>query len=90
METTTISYNNCGYRYETTKEFNSLDDETFNDSIENITNSALYLSDTIEDFRNFFRTDKTEVIFSIKETLKKVFKLTGVQFKTMKLFLLKI
>ena len=47
------------------KEFNTLDDETFETSIDNITNSALYLSNTIEDFRNFFRTDKTEIHFSI-------------------------
>ena len=71
------------------KEFNSLDDETFNNSIENITNSALYLSETIEDFRNFFRTDKIEVIFSIKETFEKVFKLTGVQFKNHKIIFVK-
>jgi signal transduction histidine kinase len=71
------------------KEFDSLDDETFNNSIENITNSALYLSNTIEDFRNFFRTDKTEVIFSIKETFEKVFKLTGVQFKNHKIIFIK-
>ena len=63
------------------KEFDSLDDETFEKSIDNITNSALYLSDTIEDFRNFFRTDKTEIHFSIADAFEKVFKLTNAQFK---------
>jgi signal transduction histidine kinase len=63
------------------KEFNTLDDETFETSIDNITNSALYLSNTIEDFRNFFRTDKTEIHFSINEVFEKVFKLTNAQFK---------
>jgi signal transduction histidine kinase len=63
------------------KEFNTLDDETFERSIENITNSALYLSKTIDDFRNFFKSDKTEVCFDIKETFEKVFKLTKGQFK---------
>ncbi len=63
------------------KEFNSLDDETFNKSIENITNSALYLSATIEDFRNFFRTDKNKTIFSTEKVFEKVFKLTQSQFK---------
>jgi signal transduction histidine kinase len=63
------------------KEFNSLDDETFEKSINNITNSALYLSDTIEDFRNFFRTDKEETIFTIKDIFEKVFKLTDAQFR---------
>ncbi len=63
------------------KEFNSLDDETFEKSIENITNSALYLSATIEDFRNFFRTDKNKTIFSTEKVFEKVFKLTQSQFK---------
>ncbi len=63
------------------KEFNSLDDETFEKSIENITNSALYLSATIEDFRNFFRTDKNKTLFSTEKVFEKVFKLTQSQFK---------
>ena len=63
------------------KEFDTLSDEVFEKSIDNITNSALYLSNTIEDFRNFFRTDKVEIAFSIKEALDKVFKLTEAQFK---------
>lgn len=64
------------------KEFDKLDDETFERSIENITDSALYLSKTIDDFRNFFKTDKTEIYFDIQETFEKVFKLTKGQFKT--------
>jgi signal transduction histidine kinase len=63
------------------KEFDCLDDETFNKSIENINNSALYLSNTIDDFRNFFRTDKEEVKFRIKDIFEKVLKLTEAQFK---------
>jgi signal transduction histidine kinase len=63
------------------KEFDTLDDETFGRSIDNITNSAQYLSKTIDDFRNFFKTDKTEIYFDIDETFKKVFKLTLSQFK---------
>ena len=71
------------------KEFNTLDDKTFNDSIENITNSAQYLSKTIDDFRNFFRTDKDESIFSISECLDKVMKLTEVQFKNNEIIFIK-
>jgi signal transduction histidine kinase len=71
------------------KEFNSLDDETFEKSIENITNSALYLSDTIEDFRNFFRTDKEETTFNIKDIFEKVFKLTNAQFKNHEIIFIK-
>ena len=42
------------------KEFENLDDKTFDEAIENITNSALYLSKTIDDFRSFFKSDKKE------------------------------
>lgn len=71
------------------KEFNTLDDKTFNDSIDNITNSAQYLSKTIDDFRNFFRTDKNESIFSINECLDKVIKLTAAQFKNNEIIFIK-
>ena len=71
------------------KEFNSLDDETFETSINNITNSALYLSDTIEDFRNFFRTDKEETLFNIENIFEKVFKLTDAQFKNHEIIFIK-
>ncbi len=71
------------------KEFDSLDDETFEKSIDNITNSALYLSDTIEDFRNFFRTDKEETLFNIENIFEKVFKLTDAQFKNHEIIFIK-
>ena len=71
------------------KEFDSLDDETFDKSIDNITNSALYLSNTIEDFRNFFRTDKEETLFSVKDIFEKVFKLTDAQFKNLEIIFIK-
>ncbi|PUE65447.1 sensor histidine kinase [Arcobacter caeni] len=63
------------------KEFDTLDDKTFEESIQNITNSALYLSETIDDFRNFFKTDKYKTTFNIKNTFDKLFKLTSAQFK---------
>ena len=67
------------------KEFGTLNDESFEASIDNITNSAIYLSNTIEDFRNFFKTDKNEINFSVKEAFEKVFKLTEAQFKNYKI-----
>jgi len=63
------------------KELENLDDVSFNESIDNITNSALYLSKTIDDFRNFFKSDKEETFFSIKESFEKAFKLISAQFK---------
>lgn len=71
------------------KEFNTLDDKTFNDSIDNITNSAQYLSKTIDDFRNFFKSDKNESIFSISESIEKVIKLTEAQFKNNEIIFIK-
>ena len=62
------------------KELDILDDEAFNQSVTNITDSALYLSKTIDDFRNFFKIDKTESTFDIEGTFEKVFKLTDGQF----------
>ena len=63
------------------KEFDSLDDETFEQSIENITNSAQYLSKTIDDFRNFFKTDNVKSDINIKDVLEKTLKLTNAQYK---------
>ena len=71
------------------KEFNTLDDESFNSAIDNITNSAFYLSDTIEDFRNFFRTDKNVTTFNINNAFEKVFKLTNAQFKNREIIFIK-
>ena len=67
------------------KEFDTLDDKTFEESIQNITNSALYLSETIDDFRNFFKTDKYKTTFNIKNTFDKLFKLTSAQFKNLEI-----
>jgi signal transduction histidine kinase len=62
------------------KEFNVLNDEIFEQSIDNITDSALYLSNTIDDFRNFFKTDKVKIHFNIEDTFEKVFKIIKGQF----------
>ena len=63
------------------KEFGTLDDEAIIRSVDTITDSALYLSKTIDDFRNFFKRDKTETDFSTNEVIEKVIKLTKSQFK---------
>ncbi len=63
------------------KEFGKLDDKNFEEAIDSITNSTTYLSRTIDDFRNFFRTDKDESFFIIKDSFEKVLKLTDSQFK---------
>ncbi len=63
------------------KEFNTLDDETLIKSLDTISDTAQYLSKTIDDFRNFFKSDKEEISFNIKDVLDQAFKLTGQEFK---------
>lgn len=45
-------------KLKTLKEFNMLSDEKFNDSITKGEHTIKYLSDTIDDFRNFFKKDE--------------------------------
>lgn len=71
------------------KEFGTLDDEAINRSVDTITDSALYLSKTIDDFRNFFKRDKTETNFSTNEVIGKVLKLTKSQFKIREISIIK-
>ena len=59
------------------KEFNTLDDETLIANMEKINNSAQYLSQTINDFRNFFKPNiDKNVEFRVSDTLKKLNSLT--------------
>jgi two-component system, NtrC family, sensor kinase len=51
------------------------------DSIKNIDNSVHNLSQTIDDFRNFFNPNKEKVIFNILEAFEDTFKLINSQFK---------
>lgn len=61
------------------KELNILTDEMLNDSIDNIGNSANHLSETIEDFRDFFKPNKEKAYFNLGESLYKTFKLLSSQ-----------
>ena len=62
------------------KEMNILEDSFLIKSLEGINKSAQYLSKTIDDFRNFFKTDKKETVFSIQKALDKAISLVYVQF----------
>ena len=53
------------------KEMGLLSDELLLDSVDNITNSAQYLSSTINDFRNFFSKNKKSVLFDLPITVEK-------------------
>ena len=63
------------------KEMNDLDDNFLYDSLDNIGYTANHLSDTIEDFRDFFRPDKEKFSFSLEVIINKVFKLLSSQIK---------
>ena len=54
------------------KEFDQLDDKTFNDTLDSITNTTLFLSQTIEDFQNYLKEDKEKKEFDINSSIKKI------------------
>ncbi len=62
------------------KQLGSLEDKTFYEIIDDIQNSANYLSHTIDDFRNFFKPNKRKEEFCIKHTFDKTYKLIKSQF----------
>lgn len=63
------------------KEFGTLSDEEFNKAMDTINDSAQYLSETIEDFRNFFQPNKDKKSFNINKLFEKTLKLLASQFK---------
>ena len=53
------------------KEMNILEDAFLVEGLTGINNSAQYLSKTIDDFRNFFKTNKNNTSFNIAEVIDK-------------------
>lgn len=53
------------------KQLNILEDEDFIKSIEQIVDTAKYLSDTIDDFRYFFKPQKDKTKFSLVKNIEK-------------------
>jgi len=62
-------------------EQNELSSENLNNTIEKTMLKLEYLSQTIDDFRNFFRSDKEKRKFSLTESIKKTLSLTEASFK---------
>ena len=62
---------------EVKKEFNNLSDKEFYDAINHIKNATLYLSNTIEDFRNFFSKEKELTTINISHAIEKSLELMG-------------
>lgn len=71
------------------KDMGNLNDKFLRESLENINTSAKYLSDTIEDFRDFFKPNKEKTLFKISETLDKSLRLLSSQFKNKEIEIIK-
>ncbi len=54
------------------KEFNQLDDETFNSTLNSITNTTMFLSQTIDDFQNYLKEDKDKKEFDVNSSINKI------------------
>ncbi len=67
------------------KEYDSLDDKTFNDLIDVIVENTLYLSRTIDNFKTFFKTNQENTLFNIKTTINKIIDLIGYKFNENKI-----
>lgn len=63
------------------KEIGVLNDEFLHESLDTINNSANHLSDTIEDFRGFFKSNKKITRFLLESSIDKTFKLLSSYFE---------
>ena len=63
------------------KELGLFDEKTLIESMTRINDSTKYLSQTIEDFRDFSNPNKKQIEFDLKKTIKKAISLQEVQFK---------
>lgn len=71
------------------KDMNILEDKLLEEGLDNINDSAQFLSKTIDDFRNFFKINKETTYFSIQKTLDKSISLVNVQFHNMDIEIIK-
>jgi len=71
------------------KEFGMLNDEILLKSCDSITQSAEYLSQTINDFRNFFHEDKVKRYFKIEDICNKTLNLLVSKFKNKEIEIIK-
>ncbi len=62
------------------KDYNTLTDEILHDSLNKIMNTTEYLSNTIDDFKNFFERDNNVVNFNVKKLLDKTLELVDMSF----------
>ena len=70
-------------------ELKVLKEEEISSSMVHINNSVKHLSHTIDDFKDFFKTDKKKFEFLLNDTFEKTFKLIISQFKTANITIIK-
>ncbi|WP_428024032.1 ABC transporter substrate-binding protein [Arcobacter sp.] len=71
------------------KEINDLDDKFLFDTLESIINSSTYLSQTIDDFRYFFKPDKEKRRFCIKDCFEKSLNILSSKFNNKNIKIIK-
>ncbi len=62
------------------KEFDQLTDETFYDSLDKITETTQFLSQTIDDFKNYIKDNKVRKEFNIARSIEKVLSIMKASF----------
>ncbi|RXJ88331.1 hypothetical protein CRV01_13005 [Arcobacter sp. CECT 8983] len=62
------------------KEFNSLTDEMLITSLDTITQTTQFLSQTINDFQNYIKDDKKKVLFYVNDSFEKVLSILNASF----------
>ena len=63
------------------KELNNLDDKFLLETVDSIVNSTVYLSETIEDFRNFFKPNKEKKKFCLSDCFEKSLNIVSSKFE---------
>jgi len=66
-------------------EYKELTEESLTEIVNHTMDKLEYMSQTIDDFRNFFRSDKEKVQFLISDSIKKTIHLTEASFKNNKI-----
>ena len=71
------------------KDFGTLSDNDFYETMDMINNSTQHLSTTIDDFRNFFNNDKNASTFNINKPIEKVLSLINSKLKNRDIHVIK-
>ena len=64
------------------KDFGQLEDKNFDDAMDTITETSKFLSQTIDDFRDYIKDNKEKKYFNIKTSLERVLSIMKGSFKT--------